>query len=516
VPTDSPAAHSAAAVAEILPEPRLRELRTLLQTAGFTEAAVSRRTGSESIYDFRSLREGRTEGISLTDGLDLLIRLFMDVELVDEEAFPRLLSSAALPLLREAGLVGASDVAPGRVHATVLLYPTQGLWIISDLNVDPSGRMDAPLSPDAVYPAITKNTRHFLSALPTTPCDEFLELCAGTGIAALRTARYARRAWAADITERSTRFARFNAALNGVANCEALQGDLYQPVRGRRFDRIAAHPPYMPSLEQTYVFRDGGEDGEQITRRVVAGLPDHLVPGGRAYCTCMLTDRRNAPAELRIREMLGPAAEAFDLVLAVYQVFQPTEYYLRLALAGRAPLEEVARRHEIFQRLEVEHLVYCSFVLERHEAPRRPVTARRQAGPATGAAEIAWLLEWEQTLARWDGDAEPLLGLVPATVPGIRLQTTSTLGGQGWTAGECLLATSTPFALEAKCPAWTPLLLDHADGARTTRDLLEVLKLDGAVPAGAPEGEFARFVRALLSGGFLRVEGTPPPDPSPS
>jgi hypothetical protein len=175
----------------------------------------------------------------------------------------------------------------------------------------------------------------------------------------------------------------------------------------------------------------------------------------------------------------------------------------------------VALRHEIFQRLEVEWLVYCSFMLERHRTAHPPVTARRQAGPSTGAAEIAWLLDWEQTLACWDGDVQPLLGLAPATAAGIRLQTTSTLGGDGWTAGECVLTTTSPFALEAKCPAWTPLLLEHADGRRTTRELLEILRQQGAVPPDAPEGEFARFVRALLSGGFLRVATMPRPGQSP-
>jgi hypothetical protein len=28
-------------------------------------------------------------------------------------------------------------------------------------------------------------------------------------------------------------------------------------------------------------FRDGGRSGEDIQKRIVAGLPDHLAPGGR-------------------------------------------------------------------------------------------------------------------------------------------------------------------------------------------------------------------------------------------
>jgi len=49
-------------------------LRGLLTGAGFTADAVCARTAIESIYDFRSIREGRTTGIELNDRLDLLIR----------------------------------------------------------------------------------------------------------------------------------------------------------------------------------------------------------------------------------------------------------------------------------------------------------------------------------------------------------------------------------------------------------------------------------------------------------
>ena len=79
------------------------------------------------------------------------------------------------------------------------------------------------------------------------------------------------------------------------------------------FDVIAAHPPYVPAEETELVFRDGGADGEQITRRIVAGLADHLNPGGLFYLECMLTDRAGEPIEQRVRRMLGPLEEEFDV-----------------------------------------------------------------------------------------------------------------------------------------------------------------------------------------------------------
>jgi SAM-dependent methyltransferase len=480
-------------------------LRTLLADSGFTAPAVCARVGIASIYDFVSRREGRAGGAELSDALDLLLRLFMDVEVVDAALARRHLGATGVGLLENLGLLSTHAGDPARVSAAFLLYPTEELWIASDLNVSPDGPAHTVLTEDAVYPAITKNTRHFLASLPATPCEEFLELCGGTGIAALLASRYARRTWSVDITERSTRFARFNAALNGVSNMTACRGDLYDAVPGQTFDRIVAHPPYMPALEQKYIFRDGGEDGEQITRRIVSGLPERLRPGGRLYCTCMLTDRREANAEQRIRAMLGDRADEFDVLLVTERLFPPTDYYFRLALAGRADLGEVARRHEVFQRLEVERLVYGSFVIRRPAVPRPTFTARRQAGPGTSVADVEWLLGWEAESAAGAGDH--VGDLRPVVSPACRMRLGHAYADGSWTVEDCQLTTSAPFALEARCPPWTAVLLEKCDGTASIRELHQRLHASGVLPASLGPAEFAKLVRSLISGGFLSLPG---------
>src|SRR5579885_3650218 len=145
------------------------------------------------------------------------------------------------------------------------------------------------LSPDdIVFPAISRHTCQFLETLPQYPCEDLLDLCSGTGVAALvAVSRYARRAWAVDITERATRCAEFNILLNDLTQVTAIQGDLYAPLNGRMFDRIVAHPPYVPVMKPSKIYYDGGEDGERVTRAIIAGLPQHLKPGGSFYCLTM-------------------------------------------------------------------------------------------------------------------------------------------------------------------------------------------------------------------------------------
>src|SRR5258708_22807936 len=121
----------------------------------------------------------------------------------------------------------------------------------------------------------------FLTMVPASPCARFLELCCGTGIAAFLAARNgAKHAYAFDIAARSVHFAEFNRRLNELENVTVGEGDLYSPAGGRKFDRIVAHPPYVPVLEPKYGFYDGGQDREHITRRIIQALPAYLEDRG--------------------------------------------------------------------------------------------------------------------------------------------------------------------------------------------------------------------------------------------
>ena len=116
-----------------------------------------------------------------------------------------------------------------------------------------------------------------------------IDLCTGTGAvaAALRLAKPAARIVATDSDSRAVACAQ----ANGV---EAYHGDLFDAVpdsfRGET-DVVVAVVPYVPSTEfhllprDTLRFEDashydGGPDGADVLRRVVAGAPGFLRPGG--------------------------------------------------------------------------------------------------------------------------------------------------------------------------------------------------------------------------------------------
>ena len=478
-------------------------LRTVLVREGFTLHGVCERLGIDAIYQYRARADGRTKGVELVDARNLLIRMLMDGDVIAGDDVARLLAPADIEALATLGLL--RDTGDGsHLQATVALYPSGPVYVASD-GLAESERADAAMAADVVYPAITSSTQRFLAMLPATPCEAFLELCSGTGVAALSAARVARHAWAADITGRAAYFARFNAALNASDNVTVVQGDLYGAVPGLTFDRIAAHPPYLPSAEREYFFRDGGADGEQVTRRIIEGLPAHLRPGGRLYCSCLVTDRRRASIEERVRAMLGDREGEFDVLVSASYAVSPLDYCTRLVASGRRSFAEMEEQHDVFRELDVEQVVLCTLVVQRRRTERSVFTVRRHAGAGTGGRELEWLLRWEE--AATDPEMPRIiLRSRPAVSPHTELRLSHRLRNEQWEPSACAVATEVPFPIEASCPPWVAAFLARCDGGQTVREQFDYLKEAGAVAPDAREEEFAEMVSQFVAGGILEID----------
>ena len=143
---------------------------------------------------------------------------------------------------------------------------------------------------------------------------EVLDLCTGSGLAAIAAARLGARATAVDVSRRSVLTVRVNARLNGVAGrVRAVRGDLFEAVPGRSFDVIVSNPPYVPSGPGALPERgparawEGGPDGRAVLDRICAEAPGRLRPGGvlllvhSSLCGIDATVERLAAAGLEAR-----------------------------------------------------------------------------------------------------------------------------------------------------------------------------------------------------------------------
>jgi release factor glutamine methyltransferase len=115
-----------------------------------------------------------------------------------------------------------------------------------------------------------------------------LDVGAGTGALAIAAAHAgAASVTAVDLSRRSVAATWLNSRLHRVP-VNVRCGDLFAPVRGRRFDVVVANPPYVPAPTQDPArYRmarcwDGGHDGRLLLDRLCSGLPDVLAAEGSA------------------------------------------------------------------------------------------------------------------------------------------------------------------------------------------------------------------------------------------
>jgi len=135
------------------------------------------------------------------------------------------------------------------------------------------------------------------AVLQATPPDadlRFLDLCTGTGCVGITLVleRPRARVLATELEPGAAEVARANAAALGAADrFEVRTGDLFAPVADEPpFDAVVANPPYVPRGEiptlspevrrEPGIALDGGPDGLDVVRRIVAAAPRWLVPGG--------------------------------------------------------------------------------------------------------------------------------------------------------------------------------------------------------------------------------------------
>src|SRR4051812_13318846 len=158
--------------------PQFAALRDLLRRAGYTHDALCERLGIGSVYEFKEVRDGQPLLPEILDPLSLCVRLFLDAEEVSWSEVRRVLSAEDISLLESFGLVEQGQT-PEHCVSTVLLYPIEQLWIVSDRSGSGTSSDSASKPPaDVVYPAMTRNTQRFIGLMPRATCDRFLELCA--------------------------------------------------------------------------------------------------------------------------------------------------------------------------------------------------------------------------------------------------------------------------------------------------------------------------------------------------
>lgn len=138
----------------------------------------------------------------------------------------------------------------------------------------------------------TEELVELLKTAITHPKPRILDVGTGSGVIALSLAVAFPQGEtiAIDVSEHALSLARENARRLGLTDrVQIQQSDLLAKIDGA-FDLVVANLPYVPARDRPSLSREvlhdpeialfGGENGDEMIRRLIAAAPSHLTPGG--------------------------------------------------------------------------------------------------------------------------------------------------------------------------------------------------------------------------------------------
>jgi SAM-dependent methyltransferase len=432
--------------------------------------------------------------------LHALVKLFALHVPVPEAQARAGLAPLCLEAAETLGLVARSS---GEVRPRVGLVVTEGLVLARDHPEEGSATLRADhvvgLNPPALLLARLTVRRRV---------GRVLDLGCGGGVQSLLAARHAEHVVGVDLNPRAVAFARFNARLNGVGNAEFRAGDLFEPVRGERFDLVVCNPPYVVSPETHLLFRDGGRPGDSLCAEIVRRAGDHLEEGGFAtvLVNWVVPGGEHWSEPLR-RWVAGTGCDAWLAHLDTQDVLTYTAGWNREGDPARyaAALD---RWLAYYAERGIGSIGMGAVVLRRRgdgtswvradELPERP------CGDAS--REVLRLFATQDRLLALDDD-QAFLDEAFAVGDDVRVEQVAAVREGRFEASRAEVRREGALPMSGAADAGTLRLLQLCDGWRTLREAVAGLAVPGAVDGAQVVATAVAAARRLAALGFLVPAG---------
>jgi hypothetical protein len=478
-------------------------LREVLRQANYTDRGVVEALGIEDVHSLSgrevSLLLHRTRRMA---PLDTLIRLFLIGVPVDPEWARRAVAPMKLDQWTRAGLVRMQEAS---VVAEVQMLPFQDLV----LAFDQPRRIQR--SRAANYVMGVGSSSLTLASLTVRRTSRLtLDLGTGCGFQAFQAARHSDQVLATDRNPRAVSLAAFNARLNDLANVDCLQGDLFEPVQGRRFDLIVSNPPFVISPETHYIYRDSGMHGDEVSRAIVRQAPQFLREGG--YCQILCNWAHVAGQDWQQRLATWFEGTGCDAWVMRSHTLESGDYAAKwIEHTERDDPGQFSRRFDQW----MEH--YGQHRIEAVSAGL--VTLRRRSGASnwfraddgaekilgTAGEAIARGFELRDFLEAAQGD-EWLMSQRLRVSPDVRLQQEFEPCSEGWRATQSELRLVRGLAYSGNVDPFVAQLISRCNGEHRLAELVNELasSLDEEPDRVGPVCR--DVVRRLIERGFLLPE----------
>ena len=384
-------------------------------------------------------------------------------------------------------------------RAAIDLRPYEQWWVVADLGTDVR---PGPVRPDHVL-GVGPASLTLAEATIRRPVGTALDLGTGCGVQALHLSGHAGRVTGTDVLPRALALARLTARLNGL-DWELLEGDLLEPVAGRRFDLVVSNPPFIVGPgDGGFAYRDSGLAGDEVCRRLIRGAPDLLADGGWCQLLANWEHRAGEPWEDRLAGWL----DGLDCDAWVWQreLADPAQYAaLWLADAGERGSPEYERRYsdwlDWFDAERIEAVGFGLVTLHRSGADTSTVRIEevtQQVEEPAGPHVAAW---FDRVDALRDAD---LAAVRFDRAPELQLGQVANPGPDGWAVVSQRLRQPHGLRWSAAVDPAVAALVAGCDGTRPLGELATVLEL----AYGIEPGQVEAIARGLADRGFLIPTG---------
>jgi methylase of polypeptide subunit release factors/methyltransferase-like protein len=478
-----------------------RRLREALDRAGYTPPGVAAllkiQVAEVLASGFRVAGKDRSLALHRAAGdaaLNTLVRLFLLGVPVHQAAVRRALAPANLDALTEAGLLEERD---GGVAATLQLTPFERLVLLHDPVSDRQFKPKHVLGIGGPSLTVAQMTVR-------RPSRSTLDVGTGCGILAFLAAAHSDAVIGVDLNPRAVNLAAFNAQLNGMRQVCFAQGDLYGPVRDRRFDLIVANPPYVISPASRFLYRDSGLKGDEIAQRVVREGAALLEEGGFLQLTCEWVHLAGTDWRDRLAEWFdGTGCDACVFRLTTVDPDVHAGLWLRSDPDVTAEsFQESMTAWVNYHRAEGNEAISDGVITIRKRSSGRNWLrfddAPQRTGPCGPSVERAFAAADFLTAT---GSDEALLEARVRLAPDVSWEQRLRPTPEGWEVRHSQLSVSTGLAYRGDADRQGLTLVELCNGERTVR---EVLKRLAAAGGPSPEVPHAlATVRQMVEQGFL-------------
>jgi SAM-dependent methyltransferase len=420
-------------------------LQGVFQRNGYTQKAFDQHGLTGIAYQGRAAAWFR-ESLPARSPLRSLARLFLLGDTLPLEEILALLGSE-LAGLAEIGLIHADKHG---VCSRFCIVPYADTWYASDF-LQRHG--DAP---EAYVMGLGPTTRRLACLLPKAGARSVLDLGCGAGWIATRMRRAGLAVTGCDLSPRALQLAVLNEKLAGLSGIDWRQGSWFEPLEGRRFDRICANPPFAQSPGGPLTFREAAPGAESPCATILRDIAGHLEPGGIA---CVLLDWSHAgPNDWQDPPLSWAPASGLRRWLFQFEMLGPVEYAWRwlrpdprfaTAEAARAELDRWLAH---YARVGTGALSSGFLILQRCDPGEEWTrTDSRALGtlPPHAGEEVLRVLQ-NESLLRAGGSDESWLERQYIVPDGIEAEIRTRLGEDGWTRQAIRLTSPAALAYDGQ------------------------------------------------------------------